>query len=149
MDFWSVRSHSQPQRKFYELDGFTSQCLNDGFTSQCLNVSALMFVSSSVLGVFESMTDWLFNCFILYDAEPTHAKKLSWVEVHVEVMQSREITGGGDCPVCPFLVAALLYQINKSFVNFFFIIEKCICGRIKCLRGPDEICSRVGCERGP
>jgi len=37
------------------------------------------------------MAGW-FNCFILYDAAQTYAKKLFWEELHKEVAQSREVT---------------------------------------------------------
>ena len=83
--------------------------------------STSKLVSGSVLRVFESMVHWLFNCFILYDAAHTYAKKFSW-EVHVEATRSRELTfhvkyvnaimfakisGGTIARFCLFLVATL------------------------------------------
>ena len=103
--------------------------------------STWKLVSGSELGVFGSMVGlhWLFNCFCPIWRSTNACKKLSTWEVLVEVKQSREITscalreshhvcinfGGDNCPVCPFLVAALSStecRVKQNYACFPFIL---------------------------
>jgi len=99
------------------------------------------------LGCFRKQVHWLVNCFIM-EHWMVNFKKWCW-EVREEVMQSREITlhveyvnaitfakisGGCNCPVCPFLVAALVSCIylapRRLPANFwqrnFLLILQCL-----------------------
>jgi len=99
MDSCSVRSHSQTQRPFNETDVFTE---NLKLMKRMASLHTSKLVSNSVLGVFANMLHWLVNCIILYEPMrthakknmrvQTHAKKMFWVEIYVEVTQSREKT---------------------------------------------------------
>jgi len=99
MDSFSVRSLLQSQRHFHETSGFTSQ-----------------------LRVFGSMVRWLFNCIYpiwrsTYVREKVVLKRssrggnaVSRNNFSCEVREYHRVCknfGGGSCPVCPFLVAAL------------------------------------------
>jgi len=90
--------------------------------------SASKLVSGCVLGVFGSIVDWLVNSFIVYGAAHTQAKIVlirtsrrgNAVSRNNFSCEARECYhacknfGGGNCPVCPFLVAALVDTMRKN-----------------------------------